>query len=54
MIKLILLFITTGAALVVVVALIVGIAWLAVAVPVDDTARAGRTTERPPCVEGIV
>jgi hypothetical protein len=34
MIKLILLFITTGAALVVAVALIVGIAWIAVAVPV--------------------
>jgi hypothetical protein len=34
MIKLVLLFITTGAALVVAVALIVGIAWIAVAVPV--------------------
>jgi hypothetical protein len=34
MIKLVLLFITTGAALVVAVALVVGIAWIAVAVPV--------------------
>ena len=34
MIKLVLLFVTTGAALVVAVALIVGIAWIAVAVPV--------------------
>jgi len=34
MIKLVLLFDTTGAALVVAVALIVGIAWIAVAVPV--------------------
>jgi F0F1-type ATP synthase membrane subunit c/vacuolar-type H+-ATPase subunit K len=34
MIKLVLLFITTGAALLVAVALIVGIAWIAVAIPV--------------------
>lgn len=34
MIKLVLLFVTTGAALVVAVALIVGIAWIAVAIPV--------------------
>jgi len=34
MIKLMLLFVTTGAALVVAVALIVGMAWLAVAIPV--------------------
>jgi F0F1-type ATP synthase membrane subunit c/vacuolar-type H+-ATPase subunit K len=33
-IKLVLLFVTTGAALMVAVALIVGIAWIAVAIPV--------------------
>jgi len=34
MIKLVLLFVTTGAALMVAVALIVGMAWLVVAIPV--------------------
>jgi hypothetical protein len=34
MIRLVLLFVTTGAALVVAVALIVGVAWIAVAIPV--------------------
>ncbi len=41
MIKLILLFLTTGAALVVAVALIVGVAWVVVAIPVMIVLGAG-------------
>jgi F0F1-type ATP synthase membrane subunit c/vacuolar-type H+-ATPase subunit K len=41
MTKLVLLFVTTGAALVVAVALIVGVAWIAVAIPVVIVAGTG-------------